>query len=154
MGDKHMEPTNNNEKKRLSRREERQQALELVFERQFRDDSAEEAFEDALNAGKTEISDYAKKIVLGVDEHLPEIDKIIEENLKGWKKNRISKISLAILRIAVFEMLYIDNRELPVSVSINEAVELTKSYSTDKDASFVNGVLGAASRTFEKSGES
>ena len=85
---------------------------------------------------------------------LPEIDKIIEENLKGWKKNRISKISLAILRIAVFEMLYIDNRELPVSVSINEAVELTKSYSTDKDASFVNGVLGAASRTLEKSGES
>ena len=60
---------------------------------------------------------------------------------KGWRINRISKISLAVLRVAVYEILYCE--EIPVSVSINEAVELTKKYSITEDASFVNGLLGS-----------
>ncbi|MBQ9460601.1 MAG: transcription antitermination factor NusB [Clostridia bacterium] len=146
-----MAQSENNEKKPLSRREERQQALDLVFERLFRDDSAEEVFEDAVNARGEEISDYARNVVKGVEEHIDEIDRIIEENLKGWKKNRISKISLTILRIAVYEMLYV--KDVPVSVSINEAVELAKNYATAADGSFVNGVLGSAAKKLEKSGE-
>ena len=89
-----MDQSNSKEKKTLTRREERQQALDFVFERQFRDDSAEDAFEDARNARDTEISDYAREVVNGVEAHLPEIDLLIEENLKGWKKSRISRISL------------------------------------------------------------
>ncbi len=146
-----MANSDNKDKKPISRREERQQALNFVFERMFRDDSAEEAFEDALNARDTEISDYAKMIVKGVEEHLDEIDGVIEKNLKGWKKNRIAKLSLTIMRIAVFEMLYVDS--VPASVSINEAVELAKNYATVEDSSFINGVLGAAEKSIRKSGD-
>ena len=139
-----METAENTEKKSLSRREERQQALIFVFERLFRDDSAEEVFEDATEARDEEISGYARKVVTAVEEHLTEIDTLIEENLKGWKNNRIAKMSLTILRIAVYEMCYVDN--IPVSVSINEAVELAKCYATDKEASFINGVLGSIAK--------
>ena len=139
-----METAENTEKKSLSRREERQQALTFVFERLFRDDSAEEVFEDATEARDEEISGYARKVVTGVEEHLTEIDTLIEENLKGWKKNRIAKMSLTILRIAVYEMCYVDN--IPVSVSINEAVELAKCYATAKEAAFINGVLGSLAK--------
>lgn len=140
-----MENTNTNANKKTSRREERKIAFGFVFERMFRDDTAEDAFSDAANARDTVVSDYIKKIVEGVEQHINEIDDLIEANLKGWKKNRISKISLTILRIAVFEMLYAD--DIPVSVSINEAVDLAKSYATDNDGAFVNGVLGSISKS-------
>ena len=146
-----METAENTEKKSLSRREERQQALTFVFERLFRDDSAEEVFEDATEARDEEISGYARKVVTGVEEHLTEIDTLIEENLKGWKKNRISRISLTILRIAVYELRYVE--DVPTSVSINEAVELAKSYATAEDGAFVNGVLGSIAKASEKSGD-
>lgn len=146
-----MERSDNMENKPLSRREERQQALTFVFERLFRDDSAEEAFEDAFHARDAAVSDYARSIVKGVEEHTEEIDGMIETNLKGWKISRIARMSLAILRIAVYEMLYVKN--VPVSVSINEAVELAKSYATEKDAAFINGVLGAIAKQIKKSGE-
>ena len=61
-----------------------------------------------------------------------------------WSKERISRVALAIMRLAVYEMLYVD--DIPVSVSINEAVELAKKYGGDEDSSFVNGVLGGISR--------
>ena len=136
------------ENKPQSRREERQQALGFLFERLFRDDSADEVFEDALEARDERISSYAKRVVNGVEEHLAEIDEKLEAALKGWKKNRISKVSLTILRIAVYEMLYMD--KVPVGVSINEAVELAKSYATPEDASFVNGVLGTVAKDVKK----
>ncbi len=146
-----MGASENTEKKSVSRREERQQALAFVFERLFRDDSAEDVFEDAAQARDEVVSDYARKVVKGVEEHLTDIDAKIEANLKGWKMNRIAKIALTILRIAVYEICYVD--EIPVSVSINEAVELAKCYATEKEASFVNGVLGAIARQKGKNGE-
>ncbi len=146
-----MEQLDSKEKKPLGRREERQQALDFVFEGLFRDDSPEEAFEDAANARDTQISEYARTVVSGIQEHQTEIDEIIEQNLKGWKKNRLARITLTILRIAVYEMLYM--KDIPFSVSINEAVELAKRYATDKDAVYINGVLGTAARQLEKSGE-
>ncbi|MBQ3928929.1 MAG: transcription antitermination factor NusB [Clostridia bacterium] len=142
---------NPKENKKISRREERQTALGFVFERMFRDDTAEDVFADAENARDTIAGDYVKTVVQGVEQHLEEIDRVIEANLKGWKKNRISKISLTILRIAVFEMLYI--KDIPIGVSINEAVELAKNYATDNDGSFVNGVLGSIAKSLETSGD-
>ncbi len=135
-----------------SRHEERQQALSFVYERMFRDDTVEETFDDAFEARDAQVGKYVQTVVKGVEEHTDEIDKLIEENLKGWKKNRISKITLTILRIAVFEMLYLDN--IPASVSINEAVELAKSYAAENDAGYINGVLGAVERSLKKDGES
>ena len=82
--------------------------------------------------------------------HPEEIDEIIASHLKkGWTLSRISKPSLAILRLAVYEMKYLDN--VPQSVSINEAVELAKKYTID-ESKFVNGILGTYSR--EISGKS
>lgn len=146
-----MEHSDKTENRSLSRHEERKQALDFVYERLFRDDDVEEAFEDAMDARDTKVSSYTRTVVKGVEEHLQEIDELIEKNLKGWKKNRISKVSLTIMRIAVFEMLYIDS--IPVSVSINEAVELAKNYATAEDGAFVNGVLGSISKTVQKNGE-
>lgn len=135
------------EAKIQKRREDRQQALEFVYERMFRDDSTEDLYEDAFHARDAQVSDYAREIVEGVESHAEEIDALIESRLKGWKLNRISKMSLAVMRVAVYEMKYI--KSVPVSVSINEAVNLAKSYSTDKDGSFVNGVLGAVAKTLK-----
>ena len=146
-----MDHSNNKEKKNLSRHEERQQALAFVYERMFRDDSAEEVFEDAMDARDTEVGEYARVLVEGVEQHLEEIDGYIEANLRGWKKNRISRVSLTILRMAVYELLYVDS--VPASVSINEAVELAKSYATAEDGSFVNGVLGAVAKSISKRGD-
>ena len=78
---------------------------------------------------------------------MQEIEELIEANLKGWKLNRISKIALAAMRISVYEMKYI--KSVPVSVSINEAVKMTKEFASDKDGSFVNGVLGSVAKTLK-----
>ena len=83
----------------------------------------------------------------GIFDNLSEIDAKITENLRGWKLTRISKVSLSLMRIAVYEMLYMD--DIPHSVSINEAVTLAKKYSTQDDSSFINGVLGSISKTVE-----
>ncbi len=147
-----MENSNKKETKIQKRRDDRQLAFSFVFERMFRDDSVDEAFDDAIAARDATPSDYVRTVVEGVEKNLTEIDNLIESNLKGWKKNRISKISLTILRIAVFEMVYM--KEIPTSVSINEAVELAKNYASEKDSSFVNGVLGAISKSInQKNGE-
>ena len=86
-------------------------------------------------------------IVKKAEENIDEIDAAIESNLKGWSKQRISKVSLALLRMAVCEMKYFD--KVPVGVSINEAVEICKVYGSDEDKGFVNGILGSISREKE-----
>ena len=129
------------------RREDRQQALQFVYERMFRDDTFEDVCTAALDARDEAVSDYAKEVIQGIESHLQEIDELIEANLKGWKLNRISKIALAAMRISVYEMKYI--KSVPVSVSINEAVKMTKEFASDKDGSFVNGVLGSVAKTLK-----
>ena len=128
----------------MNRKNARENAFILIFEKIFRDDSVEDIIKDAIEARNFEYDDYVEKVFVGVFENLEEIDEKISVNLKSWKISRISKVSLAILRLAVFEMLYME--DIPQGVSINEAVELAKKYSTQDDASFINGVLGALSK--------
>lgn len=130
------------------RRKAREEAFQLVFEGMFCDDSAKDIIEAAREARDAEPAPFTQKLVIGVYENVEAIDEIIEKNMKTWKKNRISKVSLALLRIAVYEMLYLD--KIPVSVSINEAVELCKVYGGADDPSFVNGVLGGVARSLEQ----
>lgn len=144
--------SNNKENKKYGRREERKQAFYLLFEQIFQKDSMDTIIQDAKDARDAEIGKYTRELVRGVEEKLEEIDGYVEPRLKNWKKNRISKVTLTILRIAVYEMLYRD--DIPVGVSINEAVELAKEFATPSDGSFVNGVLGSVSKELEmKSGE-
>lgn len=128
---------------KTTRREAREQAFALIFEQSFRSEmSISEIAESAQEARTLEIADFAMHLSAGAEEKLTEIDAEIEKYAIGWKKSRISRVALAILRLALYEMLF--EGEIPVSVSINEAVELAKKYGGDEDASFVNGLLGSA----------
>lgn len=123
----------------MTRRQAREEAFILIFEKQFNLLEVSEILEIAKEVRDLEPDDYIKTVFSGVYDNLDTIDAIISENAIGWKINRISKVSLCILRLAIYEMKYID--DIPPSVSINEAVELAKKYATKEDASFINGIL-------------
>lgn len=127
----------------MKRSEEREQAFCLIFESMFGDDTSEAV--SLYSENIEEVSAYAENVFNGVCEKSEELDECISTYLKGWKINRIPKINLAILRLAVYEIKYVD--DVPQSVAINEAVELAKKYSGKEDASFINGVLGAYVRS-------
>ena len=125
----------------MTRKQAREEAFILVFEKQFNEDSLENIMELAVEVRDITPDDYINKVFFGVYEHIDELDGIISSNAIGWKIGRISKTSLAILRLAMFEIKYME--DIPQSVSINEAVELCKKYATKEDASFVNGILAS-----------
>ena len=79
-----------------------------------------------------------------IQEHLEEIDNILNEKSTGWKTKRMSKVDLNILRLAVYEMKY--DEDVPVKVAINEAVEISKTFGGEDSASFINGILGKVAR--------
>lgn len=129
----------------ISRYKMREQAFFLCFESLFSDADIDEIADNAGDARDEFLSDYAISCAKGVREKKDLIDEKIAANLKaGWKISRISKVSLALLRVAVYEMLFMD--DIPVSVSINEAVELSKKYTVEDDTAFINGVLGAIAK--------
>ena len=130
---------------KISRYKMREQAFILCFEALFSDAGVDELADNAGDARDEFLSDYAISCAKGVFEHREELDDKISANLKqGWKISRISRVSLALMRLAIYEMLY--RGEIPVSVSINEAVELSKKYSTEDDTAFINGVLGSVAK--------
>ena len=88
---------------------------------------------------------HIEDIIEGCSRNMEKIDNIIRRNSKGWKFERISKVDLSILRLALYEILYRD--DIPESVSINEAVELAKKYGGEKTGSFINGILGSFIRS-------
>lgn len=125
----------------ISRYKMREQTVLLVFESLFGDGDIDAIADNLIDSRDEYYSDYAIKAAKLICELKDELDAKISANLsKGWKINRISRTSLAIMRVAIYEMCYLE--EVPVSVAINEAVELAKKYSPD-DARFVNGVLGS-----------
>lgn len=128
----------------MTRKQAREEAFILVFEKEFNDNSVEDILETAAEARDLVPDDYINTVFKGVYERLPELDSLISENSVGWSIGRISKTALCIMRLAIFEMKYIE--EIPVSVSINEAVELCKKYATENDASFVNGILSTVAK--------
>lgn len=129
----------------LTRREEREQAFILLFEKSFNEDVAiSELYEMAIENEIIVESEFSKKLVFTAMENLEKIDAVIEKNSAKWKMNRISKVSLAVMRLAVCEILFCD--DIPVGVSINEAVELCKKYASKDDYSFVNGILSTVAK--------
>lgn len=121
----------------MKRSQEREQAFCLVFQSMFNSDSSLEIYEENIAS----VGEYARSVADGVSLKTDDLDNLIEKYSKGWKVKRLPKVNLAILRLAVYEVLYVD--EVPASVAINEAVELAKKYSGESDYSFINGVLGA-----------
>ena len=126
----------------MTRHEAREMAFVLVFEKSFHDElSIVDLVETAFELDVFPTNAFAENLAKKVYKNLEEIDAAIDENLVGWSAKRISRVSRAILRIAVCELLYTEN--MPVGVAINEAVEIAKKYATPEDASYVNGVLGS-----------
>ena len=129
----------------MRRTKQREQAFQLVFESLFSNENILESETlEIYQENVEELGDYAVSLFNGVNEKKEELDGVISEYSKRWKLNRIPKINIAILRLAIYEIKYVD--ETPDSVAINEAVELAKKYSGVEDSSFVNGILGAVVR--------
>lgn len=128
----------------MTRKQAREEAFILIFEKEFNDESVENILE--LNEAVREIvpDEYIKEVFFGVFNNLDTVDGIISANSKGWSIKRLSKVALAVLRLAIYEMKFVDS--IPVSVSINEAVELCKKYATKDDSAFVNGILATVSK--------
>lgn len=132
----------------MSRRTERENAFIVIFESLFNDVTVEDIIESAKETLDWEDNDYVLSTSNGVIDNAAEFDELINNNLKnGWTVNRLSKVTLALLRLAIYEMKYVS--DVPASVAINEAVELCKKYATDADASLLNGVLGSISKELE-----
>ncbi len=129
----------------MKRRQAREEAFILIFEKQFNSAPVEEILEIAKEVRDLEPDEYINTVFKGVYDNLEELDNIISEKAIGWKISRISKTSLCILRLSIFEIKFME--DIPVSVSINEAVELAKKYATEEDASFINGILSSVEKS-------
>lgn len=130
--------------KKQTRSEARAAAFTQIFQLNQQGDNKGEMMEHLLNA-IPECEDnlgYIQSVINGVDEKQAELDESISQHLKkGWTLKRISKVALSILRLAVYEIKYVD--DVPQKVAINEAVNLAKKYGGEEDARFINGILGA-----------
>lgn len=128
----------------MTRKMAREEAFILIFEKVFSGDSTEDILDLAGEARDLVPDDYIKTVFFGVYDKVEELDGIISENAVGWRIDRISKTALCVLRLALYEIKYMS--DIPLSVSINEAVEICKKYATEADASFVNGILSTVAK--------
>ncbi len=128
----------------MTRREARIEAFQLIFQAEFR---REEPLSSVLQIAQdtkdepTEYNDYIRNVYYGVWEQLPVLDEAIAAHAKGWKLSRISRVSLALLRLGIYEMLYLE--DVPFNIAINEALEIAKLYDEEKSVAFINGILNA-----------
>ena len=125
----------------MGRRASREMAMKLLYQLEIQKENREEQkslfFKENTLAEKDRI--YISEVVDGVFQNKDFIDNMIEVHSRGWKIVRISKIDLSIMRLSIYEISFRD--DIPYNVSVNEAVELAKKYSTEDAGSFVNGIL-------------
>lgn len=134
----------------MNRRKQREFIFLLLFENIFTGYSWQELKEIKIlenESPEEAFNGFVEEYFKEIQEKLSVIDDLIEKFSLKWGKERLSKIALAILRLAVYEIKY--REEIPVSVAINEAVELSKKYGANKEAAFINGILGGFSRDLE-----
>ena len=127
----------------MTRHTIRKHIFSMLFRVEFHDSSEipsqDGLYLDTIDNITDEERGYMEKRVSAIVELLPEIDKKLESVSEGWKLERMGKVELTILRLAVYELLYDD--DIPANVAINEAVELAKVYGGDTSPAFVNGIL-------------
>lgn len=132
----------------MKRREARETAFILTFEMSYQQEPVAEIIKNAAEGRDLVVDAFAEHLAGQVWDHNIQLDDLIGKYSTKWKVDRLSRVAASLLRMAMCEILYIE--DVPVSVSINEAVELAKKYGGDDDAPFVNGVLGAFAREMEK----
>ncbi|MEL3961611.1 transcription antitermination factor NusB [Lysinibacillus endophyticus] len=121
----------------MKRHDAREKAVQVLFQLDNTDLTLQEAIGHILNEEESDA--FFEQLVYGVTEHLQEIDEALEKNLENWSLNRLPKIERTVLRLAVFELLYME--DAPSRVVLNEAIELCKTFGDEKSSKFVNGVL-------------
>lgn len=128
----------------ITRHAARECALKILYSYDFQSDESPEAF-FALVCEEAEIpfDAFAKDLFCGTVAHMTEIDEKIAEYAKGWRLDRIAHVSLAVLRLCTYEMMY---TEIPTPIAINEAVELAKSYDNNEAPAFINGILNTIAK--------
>ena len=130
----------------MNRKLARENAFILLFELASKnDETAEEIYDKAVEYRMLECDDFVRKIFFGVNENQKIIDECIEKSIVGWKSARLSLVSKATLRLAIYEMMFIE--DIPTKVSINEAIELSKKFDDEKAYALVNGALNAAAES-------
>nr|MBQ4319663.1 transcription antitermination factor NusB [Clostridia bacterium] len=123
----------------MNRREAREAVFGLIYEAGFHGEDYSGQFELSKEVRELKTDEYVIRTYKGVTEHMTGLDELIDSCSVGWKHDRISRVTMAILRLCTYEMLYID--DIPYNVSINEAVELAKKYDDDNAPAFVNGIV-------------
>lgn len=140
----------------MNRRNARELVLHLIFAGEYSGMNGEELLKTRVNEeafsglqgeyalydelpGETQ-QEYVMQMTTGIMAHLPELDSYIEKYAVGWNVARISRVTKCILRLSMYELLYL---QIPVGASVNEALELAKKYDSDQAATFVNGVMGS-----------
>jgi len=129
----------------------RKRALDILFESESRGLSADGTLADRLEVNDPPVNPYTVSLVEGVAAHIGEIDALLEEYSVGWSLDRMPAVDRNLLRIAVYEIQYLD--DVPDAVAISEAVELAKDLSTDESPRFVNGLLSKVSQVTKNPSE-
>ncbi len=134
----------------MARRAAREAAMKLLYQQSFSSEKDKDEFEAMIEDPSLDQKDnlYIDDILVGTFKYQEEIDAIIRERAIGWQFNRISRVDLSILRLALYEILH--REDIPESVSINEGVELAKKFGSEKSGVFINGILGTFMRNSSK----
>jgi transcription antitermination protein NusB len=127
-----------------ARTKARKRALDILFASELRSEDAVEALERAIADGEGPTNDYTALLVRGVGEHRARIDELLASYSTGWSLERMPAVDRNVLRIGLFELLWVD--DVPDPVAVTEAMTLVRELSTDESPQFVNGVLGTLLR--------
>ena len=133
---------------KMTRREAREHAFLAAFAASFDDTDLEATLDTLEEDGGCQLDAFGKQLIHSYYEHMAEVNDLIAARLKGWTINRVPRVSITVLRLALAEILY-GEEKLP-GVVINEAVELAKQYDDDKTKAFVNGILNAVKEELGK----
>ncbi len=135
----------------MTKRQCRENAYLLLFEASLRDDTPEELYQIAEEVEEITVDENVKQLVEGVLSHVDELDEIIACYSKKRAVGRIARINLVLLRMAIYEIRYMP--KTPVNVAVSEAVAISQKYTYQEDTAFINGVLGAYTRSLPKAEE-
>ncbi len=133
----------------MTRRESREVAITLLFERSFDyERTPEQIMEDAMEERGLKISEFARQLFLVADENLGDINEKIARFADNWRIDRIDRVSISVLRLAACEIDYFP--EIPIEITVNEALELARHFGEEDSVGFINGVLGRYAKGIEK----
>jgi transcription antitermination protein NusB len=129
----------------MKRHTAREKALQALFQVDVGGIDPQEAIKNVVD--EEGIDSFLQQLVFGVVNHQEEIDQLLRDNLEKWRLERVANVDRSILRMATYEMKYMD--DIPVSVTMDEAIELAKKFGDDKSSRFINGVLSKVKDALE-----